>query len=356
MNKVELNFEKEFSIKFQWQMSRMCNKSCFYCTTQKEKEFSKEIYQLNEKEKKEFEFIKDNLKDFFYRMDKIDLFNVNEGFLNLFGGEPFLHPELSSLIKEFTYFFKELENNDKNFKLFVTTNGSRLYDLKEFDFVKDKIFFSVSYHYFNTKIDDFIKQVKYLDENNISYVISSVIPNKISTNDKTYEKYKKNIKKILDNNLRIEFKYELNPFDLTTIPSEKADEFIKLNKKIDDLYMYSNYSKLKINNKEEKIFKDFFFRGFPIFKQNLCYNFQPGIFFIEGEPFLGFSCNEGESISIQKLISSNQTIYDFFEKNHKIVCKRKTCTESRHDLNPLKMFTSNNQELKRLSKFLKREK
>lgn len=330
-------------ISFFYQLSKYCDKNCPYCTSYESKISIKNKEKVENKSK----LIYDKIFKYI-----IEFYSKHEGLLNLFGGEPTIH---NDFIKYYNDFSKNVCQVFPNRWLFVTTHGEHLKEvIPDLDIPRNH-FFSVSYHHYTTKWNIWLENLKYLKDNNINFIVSSIIPRL----DRVHPKYFERMKILKDLNIPLEFKLE---FDQETIDIkiEHYYKFKNLFKETEKtikgfnfpLEIFSDF-KVTYDNKD-KIFPYYtILSNIPLFKNTYCINKSVGIYtdIKNNQMVFNSACGEG----IKYIIDDNTNhnfIEDYFKQNHhKMLCTQKFCNNDRHNPNKIITIATNKKNITTVKKW-----
>jgi organic radical activating enzyme len=141
-----INFRQNYLYQFNLYINTICNQKCPYCYARKLLDWNKIV---------PVQVIKKTLKN---------LSILNNIFISLIGGEPFLHPRIQEIIN----YLDEL-----NLVYHSYTNGS--INLEKFNLKNIKL--TLSLHYVLKDYDVFLKNIKFLEKNNFDYNLTFVFFN-----------------------------------------------------------------------------------------------------------------------------------------------------------------------------------
>jgi len=304
---------------FNWQLSKYCEKRCHYCTSYDfRKSLSKKV--LNDYSDDELK-----LDDHIFKL----LNEQESSIIMLYGGEPTLHP------KGIEYF-----NNLRvdHLKILVT-HGDISQEKIGSIAPKGNHLISISYHMLQVQFDKWIININNFKRFNC--IISCIIPRDV----KLHDEFEKNVLILLSKNFNVELKLELDRNLETCSISYNRFKNLMLHCESNN-YFYIADRDIIIEdanaNVQKTIHASDVMHGIPILKNTICTNKQYGI----SSNKFSASCGEGNIIEIDTSIKQLP-----INECRIIKCSRDSCTESRHDINNIKMFGTLD-ELK-IAKFLK---
>lgn len=289
---------------FNWQLSRYCEKRCHYCTSY---DFRK---SLSKKVQNDYSYDELELDDHIF-----NLLNEQEpSIVMLYGGEPTLHP------KGIEYFNKF---KAEHLKILVTHGDISQEKIDSIDPVGEHLI-SISYHMLQVNFDEWSEKIKSFKKFNA--LVSCIVPRDL----KLHDEFEKNIKTLLSFKFNVELKLELDRnLETCFVSYNRFKDLMALCESKNKFYIKDRDIIIEDSKARKTIHAADVMHGIPILKNTICINKQYGI----SSDRFSASCGEG-SISYIDLDTQELQIDDC----RTIKCTRTSCTESRHDINNIKMF------------------
>jgi hypothetical protein len=312
------HFSKNKIVSIAWAVTEFCQKHCHYCTAHN---YLKSL----KTEGVELFFPKEQLE----LDDKIvDMMiqTVKSGEINMFGGEPTLHP------KGIEYFNRLCKETPNDVKILLTTHG---------DIDDDKILaidpgnkinygVSISYHFYQVKFDEWFEKVKLFDQNIENTLVSAIIPN----SETVWPKFIENMQRIIDAGIRCELK---SCYDRCNNPDSNAlrvfndmiNETNKLTRqnKTYGIIIKEGDRKITIPNIKQMALQ------IPLVpNKTICTTGQFNI----AQGYLTRACLIGNKLPVNK----DTTLKDFqnYINNVTYTCPQQICTDSTNITTDLKIF------------------
>ncbi len=285
-----------------WQLSKFCEKNCHYCTSydaRKTIKRSKNIVTYSDNDLR----IHNNIFKSLMKLDNC--------IIQLFGGEPTLHPKG-------IYYFNELcKCNNK--EIFLVTHGDISEEkIKSISPGKSKHTISISYHYYQVDFDTWIQKVLLFNKT-LNVIVSAIIPKE----KKVWKTFRQNILKIKNLKIKFELKLELDNKTLIGDPAGliEFNDLLTNNIQTFSIKYKDNISTYPVS---------FITQGITLIpRRTICHNLQ---FIISSDNILSPGCSNGSYLHLTNLTTSNEIIYHI-QKNLKLFCISKTCSENRHNMN-----------------------